>query len=99
MYKPTLAMAQAAERGLRLRAESPPSRRGGTRVGLARARQFAKQETVSLDVVRRTYSFLRRAAVYYQPGENTPGTQAYLFWGGPAGLTWSRRILRQEGLL
>jgi hypothetical protein len=99
MYKPTQAMSEAAQRGLRLRAESPPSRRGGTRVGLARAQQFAKREPVSLDVVRRTYSFLRRAAVYYQPGENTPGTQAYLFWGGPAGLTWSRSILRREGLV
>ena len=92
-YRPTAAMASAAKRGLRLRAESTPSRRGGTAVGMARARQFSQRESVSLDVVKRTYSFLSRAATYYKPGENTPGTQAYLLWGGPAGLVWARNIL------
>jgi len=98
MYKPTQAMAEAAQRGLRMREKSPPSRQGGTRVGLARANQFANREQVSLETVKRTFSFLSRAKTYYKPGKDTPGTQAYLLWGGPAGLTWSRRILRQEGL-
>jgi len=94
-YRPTEEMAAAARRGLKMRAESAPSRRGGTAVGLARARQFSRREAVSLDVVKRTYSFLSRAKTYYRPGENTPGTQAYLLWGGPAGLTWARNILNQ----
>jgi hypothetical protein len=92
-YKPTEAMAAAARRGLKLRIASPRSRQGGTGVGLARARQFINREQVSLDIVKRTYSFLSRAATYYRPGENTPGTQAYLLWGGPSGLTWARNIL------
>jgi hypothetical protein len=94
-YRPTGAMAAAAREGLRLRAESAKSNQGGTAVGLARANQFAKREQVSLDVVKRTFSFLSRAKTYYKPGENTPGTQAYLLWGGPAGLTWARNILDQ----
>jgi len=96
MYKPTEAMAAAARRGLRLREESSPSNQGGTEVGLARARQFANRELVSLDIVKRTFSFLSRARVYYKPGSNTPGTQAYLMWGGPAGLVWARNILEKE---
>ena len=92
-YRPTEQMAVAARRGLKMREESSASNRGGTAVGLARANQFANREQVSLDVVKRTFSFLSRAAVYYKPGENTPGTQAYLLWGGPAGLTWARNIL------
>ena len=92
-YKPTQAMADAARRGLKLRLESSPSNRGGTGVGLARARQFANRSEVSLDIVERTFSFLSRAKTYYRPGENTPGTQAYLLWGGPAGLTWAKNIL------
>ena len=95
-YRPTEAMAAAARRGLRLREASSPSSQGGTAVGLARARQFSNREMVSLDVVKRTYSFLSRARTYYQPGKNTPGTQAYLLWGGPAGLVWARNILEQE---
>jgi len=98
-FRPTAEMAAAARRGMQLRMESPRSRQGGTRVGVARARQFINQSGVSLDTVKRTYSFLSRAAVYYKPGQNTPGTQAYLLWGGPAGLTWARKILRQQGEL
>jgi len=92
-YTPTQAMAEAARRGLRLRLASTASRRGGTAVGLARARQFSARTPVSLDIVKRTFSFLSRAETYYKAGENTPGTQAYLLWGGPAGLVWARSIL------
>jgi hypothetical protein len=94
-YTPTEAMANAAKRGLKMREMSSPSNRGGTAVGLARANQFATRQQVSLDIVKRTFSFLSRAKVYYKPGENTPGTQAYLLWGGPSGLTWAKNILDQ----
>ncbi len=98
-YKPTEAMANNAKRGLRMRDESTPSNKGGTQVGLQRANQFSKREGVSLDTVMRTYQFLSRARVYYKPGQNTKGTQAYLMWGGPAGLTWARNILKDEGVI
>lgn len=93
MYQPTEQMAAAARRGLKMRLASTPSARGGTAVGMARARQYSQGTAVSLDVVQRTFSFLSRARTYYRPNSNTPGTQAYLLWGGPAGLAWARRIL------
>jgi len=96
-YRATQQMAAAARRGLVMRSRQTPSRQGGTAVGLARARQFAGRDPVSLDTVRRTYSFLSRARTYYDPGTESPGTQAYLLWGGPAGLVWARSILRQLG--
>ena len=92
-YRATEQMAAAARRGLAMRAQQPRSSQGGTAVGLARANQFVNRESVSLDTVRRTFSFLSRARVYYKPGSETPGTQAYLLWGGPAGLVWARSIL------
>lgn len=92
-YRPTAEMAAAARRGLRMRAAQSPSQRGGTAVGLARARQFAARTPVSLDIVERTYSFLSRARTYYRPGSTSPGTQAYLLWGGPAALAWAKTIL------
>jgi hypothetical protein len=98
-YKPTEQMANNAKRGLKMRDESTPSNKGGTEVGLARARQFSNRESVSLETVMRTYQFLSRARVYYKPGQNTKGTQAYLMWGGPAGLTWANKILREEGVI
>jgi hypothetical protein len=98
-YKPTQSMADNARAGLKMRDEATPSNKGGTSVGLARANQFVKRESVSLDIVKRTYSFLSRASVYYDPGKPTAGTQAYLMWGGNAGLTWAKNILKSEGLI
>lgn len=95
MPKPTKAMANNAKRALKLRDSSPPSRKGMTQVGLARANQFANLRTVSMATVERTYSYLSRAKSNYKPGSNTPGTQAYLGWGGDAGLRWAKRILKK----
>ena len=98
-YKPTETMANNAKRGLKMREESTPSNQGGTQVGLQRANQFSKREGVSLETVMRTYQFLSRHRKNYKPGENTKGTQAYLMWGGPAGLTWAMNILKKEGVI
>jgi len=95
MPKPTKKMQANARRALKLRNAAPASRKGMTPVGLARANQFAKGENVSIETVQRTFSFLSRARAYYKPGQNTPGTQAYLAWGGDAGLSWARRILKK----
>jgi hypothetical protein len=95
MPKPTKAMQSAAKRALKLRSSAPKSRQGMTPVGLARANQFASGKNVSMSTVKRTYSYLSRARTYYKPGSNTPGTQAYLGWGGDAGLRWAKRILKK----
>lgn len=95
MPKPTQAMRNNAKRALKLRDAAPPSRKGMTPVGLQRANQYSKGKNVSMETVRRTFSFLSRAKTYYKPGKNTPGTQAYLAWGGDAGLSWARRLLKK----
>lgn len=94
-FKPTKQMQLNARRALRMREKAPKSSKGMTRVGLARANQFASRENISLDTVKRTFSFLSRARAYYKPGKNTPGTRAYLAWGGDAGLSFARRILKK----
>lgn len=96
MPRPTAQMMRNARRALSLRDKASPSRKGMTAVGLQRANQFAKGENVSIETVRRTFSFLSRARAYFKPGENTPGTQAYLGWGGTAGIAWARKILKKE---
>jgi hypothetical protein len=95
MPRPTPQMRANARQAIKLRNQAPNSRKGMTAVGLQRANQFAKGKNVSLDTVKRTYSFLSRARAYYKPGRNTPGTQAYLGWGGNAGLAWAKRILKK----
>ena len=95
MPRPTKMMRLNARRALTLRDKAPASKKGMTPVGLARANQYSKGDNVSMETVKRTFSFLSRAKTYYKPGQNTPGTQAYLAWGGDAGLSWARRLLKK----
>ena len=95
MPKPTQAMRNNAKRALKLRDKAPASRKGMTPVGLARANQYSTGKNVSMETVRRTFSFLSRAKAYYKPGKNTQGTQAYLGWGGDAGLAWAKKLLKK----
>lgn len=97
-YKPTAAMAAAAKRGLEMRDKQPKSNKGGTAVGLARANQLVKREPLSLDTVKRMYSFFSRHEVDKQSDSwkkgNSKGEQAWLLWGGDAGFSWSRKIVK-----
>lgn len=101
-FTPPPAVRRAAARGLHLRASVPPSRRGGTAVGLARARDLANGRPVSLDTIRRMRSFFarhdvdKRGSGFYpdEPGYPSKGVQAWLLWGGDPGRRWCERIWR-----
>jgi hypothetical protein len=58
--KPTTSMANNAKRGLELRREY---KRGGTAVGVARARDLSNRKDLSPDTVRRMYSYFSRHEV------------------------------------
>ena len=102
-YKPTQGMVDAARRGLKLRSEQPPSRRGGTSVGLARARDIISGKELSEDTVLRMHSFFARHEVDAQAqgfrageeGYPSKGLQAHLLWGGTPGKAWAKRIRNQ----
>jgi len=74
----------------------------GTPVGKQRANQLAKGEPISIDTIKRMYSFLSRhegdlvSSTAYGDG---CGKLMYDAWGGKAALGWSRNKLRQLGLL
>jgi hypothetical protein len=71
-----------------------------TPVGKVRAQQLAKGEPISVETIKRMYSYLSRAETYYDESDmNACGTISYLLWGGKAGLAWSRNKLRELGLL
>ena len=103
MYKPTDGMAEEARRALEWRKEG---HRGGTAVGLARARQLVNKQNLSEKTVKRMYSFFSRHEVDKQaqgfsPGEEgypSPGRVAWGLWGGDAGFSWSRaKVAQMEG--
>ena len=99
---PTKAMRRAARRGLALRAKQSPSRRGGTAVGLARARDIAASKQLSWSTIARMHSFFARHAVDkkskgFRSGEKgypSKGLQAWLLWGGNPGQVWAASRLR-----
>lgn len=86
-YRPTDSMASNARRGLALRDEF---NRGGTAVGIARARDIANKKNLSESTVLRMHSFFSRHEVdkkgkgWKQGEEGYPsnGLIAWLLWGG-----------------
>lgn len=97
-YKPTQAMADNARRALEVRASKPPSQRGMTSVGIARARQLMGKENLSEDTVRRMSSFFARHEVDKRGetwDEQGKGWQAWMGWGGDEGKTWADAIVRR----
>ena len=97
---PTDAMAEEARKGLDWRKEF---NRGGTSVGVARARQLINKESLSPSTVRRMFSFFARHEVDkraegFRSGEDgypSAGRIAWALWGGDAGFTWSRRKVKE----
>ena len=88
-----------ARRGLELRREFG---RGGTEVGIARARDISNGSALSLSTIKRMNSFFARHEVD-KKGENwgnasnpSNGYIAWLLWGGDAGWSWAKKIIRQE---
>ena len=101
-YQPPKGVQEAAARGLRLRREHG---RGGTEVGVARARDLSNGRRVSIDTVRRMSSFFSRHAVDLKapknrnpkaPGYPGAGLIAHLLWGGDPGKSWADRIMQRE---
>lgn len=97
-FIPPASVAENAQRALDVRAEKPPSQRGMTLVGLARANQLAKREAVSLETIQRMVSYFERHEVDKQGStwdDQGKGWQAWYGWGGDEGWAWARRILNQ----
>lgn len=99
-FTPTDSMASEAQRALDWRKEG---NRGGTPVGVARARQLVNKQNLSPSTVKRMFSFFSRHEVDKQaqgfsPGEEgypSPGRVAWGLWGGDAGFSWSRTKVNQ----
>ena len=72
-----------------------------TQTGKVRAQQLAKGEAISVETIKRMYSYLSRAETYYDnaDSQNDCGYISYLLWGGKSALSWSRNKLKELDLL
>jgi hypothetical protein len=83
-FRPPAPVAAAARRALERRAQQPPSRRGMTPVGLARARQLLHRQELSPQTIDRMVNYFARHEVDKQ-GSSWDLRQ------GPSGLGWLGR--------
>lgn len=96
MPTPNEAMKEEAQRGLDWRSEFG---RGGTEVGIARARDIVNGRDLSEDTIGRMVSFFARHEVDkeaegFRPGEDgypSNGRIAWALWAGDPGKTWAEK--------
>lgn len=91
-HVPPREVAAEAEKGLRLRRTF---NRGGTDVGVARARDLKNRKAVSDETIRRMVSYFARHAIdrkadnWGDDDNPSAGYIAWLLWGGDAGKRWA----------
>lgn len=91
---PTKAMQEEAQRALDRRAELPPSKRGGTPVGVARGRDIANGVPLSLRTIKRSANFCSRSGKW----SSDAGEVARGLWACDTGADWfDSRIRIAEG--
>lgn len=94
-FKPSEACATAAKRGLELRSEHG---RGGTEVGVARARDLKNRKNLSPATLRRMKSYFDRSEHQKSTkgwGVDSAGYIAWMLWGGDPGYSWAKKVCRQ----
>ena len=100
-YTPPAQVAKEAAEGLRLRGEYG---RGGTPVGIARARDLKNRRPISFSTIKRMRSYFARHEVDKKgrgfkagtPGFPSNGWIAWLLWGGDSGRKWAEGIYKRE---
>ena len=99
-FTPPQSVRNAALRGLNWRNEYG---RGGTQIGVARARDLSNGRTVSLKTLKRMKAYFDRHAVdsyavgWFKGEKGFPsaGRIAWELWGGDAGRKWAEAKLKQ----
>jgi len=97
---PPIIVAREAERGLMLRDKFG---RGGTEIGIARARDLKNRRTLTPETIMRMVSYFARHEVdkkgkdYFNQERPSNGRIAWLLWGGDAGRAWAEGVKRQLG--
>lgn len=100
-YSPNAGMKAAARRAIKWK-EDGKATGAGTPVGWGRARDIVAGRSMSLSVVRRMYSFFSRHEVdkkgkdFYNTSNPSNGRIMWDAWGGDAGFSWSRAIVRRN---
>ena len=97
-WAPPQTVRRAAEKGLELRRQF---NRGGTEIGVARARDLSNGKRIPPQTINRMLSYFARHEVdkkaedFGNDDNPSPGYIAWLLWGGDPGYAWVKRIERE----
>jgi hypothetical protein len=92
------AVKNNAKRGRELNEKN--GNKCATQVGKIRSKTLSEGGKVTIETVKRMFSYLSRADEYYDESDSSAcGTISYLLWGGKAGLRWAGSKLREMDLL
>lgn len=90
------AVKSNAKKGIEL--NEKVNNKCSTQIGKVRAQQLANGEPISLETIKRMYSFLSRAETFYDESDTEAcGTISFLLWGGKSALSYSRNKLKELG--
>ena len=91
------SVSNNAKRGIEL--NEKVNNKCATQVGKVRAQQLAQKEPVSVETIKRMYSYLSRAEVNYDESDTQAcGTISYLLWGGLSAKRWAESKLKELNL-
>ena len=87
------SVSNNAKRGIEL--NKKVNNKCATQVGKVRAQQLARKQKLSVETIKRMYSYLSRAEEYYKTGDKEAcGYISYLLWGGKSAKSWAESKLR-----
>jgi hypothetical protein len=87
------SVSNNAKRGIEL--NEKVNNKCATQVGKVRAQQLANKEPISKTTIKRMFSYLSRAEVYYDKGDTEScGYISYLLWGGKSAKSWAESKLK-----
>ena len=88
------SVSNNAKKGIELNEQQ--GNKCATQVGKIRAQQLAQKQPVSVDTIKRMYSYLSRAQEYYDEGDTTScGYISYMLWGGLSAKRWAESKLKE----
>lgn len=89
------SVSNNAKRGIEL--NKKVNDKCATQVGKVRAQQLADRKPVSMETIKRMYSYLSRAEEYYKTGDTEAcGYISYLLWGGKSAKSWAESKINKN---
>ncbi len=88
------SVSNNAKRGIDL--NKKVNNKCATQVGKVRAQQLADRKPISMETIKRMFSYLSRAEEYYKTGDTEAcGYISYLLWGGKSAKSWAETKIKQ----